>query len=213
MRTLSSRSPWQRAYAAASSRGRRRSRFRCPHTLPGHLPEGRTQRNPRAGAGVQFATKSVARCGLEVHRRADLELRRTTMRPSDSSTGSSRDRSARSTGALRPPGRAPSIRGRTAGARTSPSGKGPGTGRSAPRWRGGTRTRRRQVPPGSTIRRRCRSPREVAATPASASSARESSCAASRPSSSVAERGSLHTPTRTSPAPAPPGPSSDLRFS
>ena len=31
-RTFSSRSPWQRAYAVASSMGRRRSRFRCPHT-------------------------------------------------------------------------------------------------------------------------------------------------------------------------------------
>jgi len=47
MRTFSSRSPWQRAYAAASSRGRRRSRFRCPHTFPGHLPEGQVKRNPQ----------------------------------------------------------------------------------------------------------------------------------------------------------------------
>jgi hypothetical protein len=43
------RSPWQRAYAAASSRGRRRSRFRCPHTLLGHLPNGRAEGNPLLG--------------------------------------------------------------------------------------------------------------------------------------------------------------------
>ncbi len=63
MRTFSSRSPWQRAYAAASSRGRRRSRFRCPHTYTTHLPERASERYPRSGYGCAVCdekTRSVS---------------------------------------------------------------------------------------------------------------------------------------------------------
>ncbi len=58
MRTFSSRSPWQRAYAAASSRGRRRSRFRCPHTLPDTYQKDTAGETLGASLGPQFATKT-----------------------------------------------------------------------------------------------------------------------------------------------------------
>ena len=136
--------------------------------------EGPSETRGRS-AGVQFATKRGARCELEIRGRPDLELRASTTLPSDRPTGSSRDRSARSTGAPRRPGRERSARGRTAGARTSPSGRARGTGRSGRSWRGATRTRRSRAPPDSTTRTRCRSLRAAGATRAFAPSEREPS--------------------------------------
>ena len=84
-------------------------------------------------------------------------------RPTGSSTGSSRDRSARSTAARRSPARAPSVRGRTAAARWLPSGIARGTGRSG-RWgSAATRSARPPPPPRSPSRRRRRLPRAATA--------------------------------------------------
>ena len=58
MRTFSSRSPWQRAYAAASSRGRRRSRFRRSPHVSATPTDGRVAAIPAIELrGRQFATE------------------------------------------------------------------------------------------------------------------------------------------------------------
>ncbi len=176
MRTFSSRSPWQRAYAAASSRGRRRSRFRCPHTFPGHLPEASVERNPRCGGcDAQFA-----RIGA------------ISSPPNDSPRDSSSIRSARSSDGQRSPARGPTRRARRGAARARPSGRARGTGRSVRTSAAVTRTRRRRSLPGSGRRTRSRWRRVAVPQPVCGPRACRSSPAARR----CFARASAHVPSR-----------------
>src|SRR6187402_3730557 len=63
MRTLSSRSPWQRAYAEASSRGRSRSRFRCPHTSPDPYQKAARKETPGPQARCGVCDEILGRLG------------------------------------------------------------------------------------------------------------------------------------------------------
>ena len=152
------------------------------------------------GAGVQFATKrDAAASSRSVDDRISsfADLRRCP------ATG---PRAPVATGAHEVPVRRDGLVAgalpvaEQTGARTSPSGRARGTGRSGLSWRGATRTRRLRAPPGSTTRRRCRSLRAVGATRASVPSARGPSHAVRRPSSSTAERASSRTRARSAPA-------------
>jgi hypothetical protein len=98
-----------------------------PH-YSGHLPEGRRKRKARPLARPAVCTETLVRAPTNTGTRAC------------SSTGSSPGRTPRSTGVQRLPAGAPSARGRTAAARSNPSGKGRGTARSVRSSSGATRT-------------------------------------------------------------------------
>jgi len=65
IRTVSSRSPWQRAYAAASSSGRRRSLFRRSHATTRHLARSGLHGNPAGPPRPALCRRNLPYCTTE----------------------------------------------------------------------------------------------------------------------------------------------------